>query len=245
MKPRTDSDHWARPVTTLSVSSVPHGAKAATVTGRRVAGPLQGFGQMWQKTFRVRLEGADPSLAPKDVVAAWKDRFSTFWPRGNTFYAPLAGIRPGEVALFSVAAAGPVKLHSGVVVIYADDDAFTLMTPEGHMLSAWITFTAYRATDGTIIAEARALERASDPFFEVGLMLFGHRANNRFWAQTLRNLAAHFGAEADAEAEVVCIDRRRQWRHATNVRYNAAIRGMLHTAGAPVRWTRTRLAGRR
>ena len=31
------------------------GRRSDTVTGRRVAGPVQGFGQMWQKTFRVRL----------------------------------------------------------------------------------------------------------------------------------------------------------------------------------------------
>jgi hypothetical protein len=29
-----------------------------------------------------------------------------------------------------------------VLVIYADAESFTFMTPEGHALSAWITFSA-------------------------------------------------------------------------------------------------------
>jgi hypothetical protein len=232
---RRDADAWARPVDRLAVAQGAGGV-AATVAGRRVAGPLQGFGQMWQKTFRFRLP-ADAAVSPEEVVATWKREFPSFWPRGNTFYAPLAGIRPGEVALLSVTAAGPVKLHTGVLVLYADDEAFTLMSPEGHMLAAWITFSAAAAPDGSVIVQAQALERASDPFFELGLMLFGSRANNRFWEATLRNVAARFGApDAAVETEIACVDKRRQWRHAGNVRYNAGIRAALHAAGAPIRF---------
>jgi len=234
---RSDTDAWARPVERLAATDE-RGGVAATVSGRRVAGPLQGFGQMWQKTFRVQLP-ATPDLTPEQVVAVWKEEFPTFWPPGNTFYAPLAGIRPGEVALLSVSAAGPVKLHTGVLVLYADDEAFTLMTPEGHMLSAWITFSAARTPDGRIVAQAQALERASDPLFELGLVLGGNRMNNRFWERTLRNVAARFGAsEAEVQTEVVCVDRRRQWRYAGNVRHNAGFRSALHTASAPLRLLR-------
>jgi len=235
--PRRDADAWAKPVDRLAATDE-RGGLAATVSGRRVAGPLQGFGQMWQKTFRVELP-ATPDLTPEQVVAVWKEEFPTFWPAGNTFYAPLAGIRPGEVALLSVSAAGPVKLHTGVMVLYADDEAFTLMTPEGHMLSAWITFSAARTPDGRIVAQAQALERASDPVFELGLMFGGNRMNNRFWEQTLRNVAARFGApDADVRTDVVCVDRRRQWRHAANIRHNAGMRSALHAASAPFRLLR-------
>ena len=231
---RRDADSWAKPVDRLAVADGAGGV-AATVAGRRVAGPLQGFGQMWQKSYRVRLP-AEAGVSPEQVVEVWKAEFPTFWPKGNTFYAPLAGIRPGEVALLSVSAAGPVKLHSGVVVMYADEEAFTLMTPEGHMLAAWITFGAARQPDGSVVVQAQALERASDPFFELGLVLFGNRANNRFWEATLRNVAARFGAtEPVVETQVTCVDRRRQWRYARNVRYNAGIRAALHAAGAPIR----------
>jgi hypothetical protein len=236
---RTDVDAWARPIDRLDVAAGAAGV-ASTVSGRRVAGPLQGFGKMWQKTFRVRLP-ADCAEGPEEVVAAWKAEFPTFWPSGNTFYAPLAGIRPGEVALLSVSAAGPVKLHTGVLVLYADREAFTLMTPEGHMLAAWITFSAARDSDGRVVVQAQALERASDPLFEVGLVAGGHRANNRFWEATLRNVAARFGAaDAEVETEVICVDPRRQWRYVKNVRHNAGLRSAMHAAGAPLRLLRRR-----
>ncbi len=237
---RTDTDSWAKPVERLAVSEERSGGLASTVAGRRVAGPLQGFGQMWQKTFRMTLPAA-AGVTPEEVITTWKAEFPTFWPKGNTFYAPLAGIQPGEVALLSVSAAGPVKLHTGVLVLYADREAFTLMTPEGHMLAAWITFSAARTSDGDVVVQAQALERASDPIFEMGLLLGGNRLNNRFWEATVRNVAARFGAgDAEVTTEVVCVDRRRQWRHAANVRYNAGIRAALHAATAPVRLVRRR-----
>src|SRR3990170_4465880 len=91
-----DAANWAKPVDRLSAEGVT-GAKFDSVTGRRVSGPLQGFGQLWQKTFRVPLEGS--SMSPEQVIAAWKEQFATFWPKTGRFYAPLAGIVPGEVAL--------------------------------------------------------------------------------------------------------------------------------------------------
>ena len=54
------------------------------------------------------------------------------------------------------------------------------MTPEGHTLSAWITFSARRDGDVTV-AQAQALERPSDPFDELAYMLGGNRQNNKFW----------------------------------------------------------------
>ena len=72
----------------------------------------------------------------------------------------------------------PVKLSTGVMVIYADDESFTFMTPEGHTLSAWITFSAYRDGDVTV-AQVQALERPSDPFDELAYMFGGRRMNDR------------------------------------------------------------------
>jgi hypothetical protein len=235
---RSNQANWAEPVDRLTLTDPASGGVASTVVGRRVAGPIQGFGQMWQKTFRVRLP-TDPELTPEQVVATWKEEFPTFWPKGNTFYAPIAGIQPGEVALLS-GSVGPVKMHTGVLVLYADEEAFTLMTPEGHMLAAWITFSAFRAPDGAVVAQAQALERASDPLFEMGLMLGGHRVNTRFWTATLSNVAIRFGSPPDVETEVICVDKRRQWHQVGNVRHNAGFRSMLYLAGAPLRWVRRR-----
>jgi hypothetical protein len=228
-----DSANWAPSVDRLSAAGV-EGAKVDAVTGKRVSGPLQGFGQLWQRTYNVRL--TDTLVTPQELIAAWKGGFSTFWPNNATFYAPLAGIAPGEVALFDVApvAGSPVKLSTGVMVLYADDESFTFMTPEGHTLSAWITFSAYRDGDVTV-AQAQALERASDPIDEM-IYILTSKLMDRFWGETLTNLARHVGVSEPAiETRVVCVDKRRQWRYVRNLRNSASIRTVRRTIGAPFR----------
>ncbi len=232
-----DDSFWAKPVGKLSVAGVPLGAVNLNVAGRRPVGPIQGFGQMWQKTFSVRL--VDAGVSPSEAIHAWKEHFSLFWPRGSSFYAPLAGIAPGEVGLLTLSPLpGPVRLSSGVLVIYADDVSFTFMTPEGHVLAAWITFSAFEE-DGVTVVQAQALERANDPVYELGAALGGHRMNKVFWEQTLRNLAAHFGVDEPVQTQVVCVDPRRQWSRAGNIWHNAGIRSGLYAAGAPLRWIAT------
>jgi len=56
-----------------------------------------------------------------------------------------------------------------------------------------------------------------------------------FTFMTLRNVAERFGVEGDPETQVVCVDRRRQWRRAGNIRHSATIRSGLYAAGAPFR----------
>src|SRR3954468_15131931 len=234
-----DAANWARPVDRLSAAGVA-GARDDAVSGKRVSGPLQGFGQLWQKTFSVRLDGTE--ISPTDLVALWKERFPSFWPKGQTFYAPLLGIAPGEVALLEIAPlpGAPVRLSTGVLVIYSDEESFTFMTPEGHTLSAWITFSARRDGDVTV-AQAQALERPSDPFDEIAYKLGGNRQNNKFWEATLRNLAIRVGVPAPVvEVQVTCIDGNRQWRHWRNVRNSATLRSARRTVTAPIRWIRRR-----
>jgi hypothetical protein len=238
--PRDDADSWAHPVDRLVATGT--GASIDTVTGRRVAGPVQGFGQMWQKTFSVRLEGVE--LSPEELVAHWREQFPAFWPKGARFYAPLSGIQPGEVALLEVAPlpGSPVKMSTGVMVIYADREAFTFMTPEGHALSAWITFSAFRDGDVTV-AQAQALERTADPFIELAYILGANRANDRFWDQALVNLAVSVGViEPVVIARKVCVDGHRQWRHARNLRFSPALTMATATITAPARWLRRRRA---
>lgn len=228
-----DRDAWARPVEHLATTAV---GPQDTVTGRKVTGPLQGFGKMWQKTFKVRLDGAE--LTPQALIRIWKDDFSTFWPKSGRFYAPLAGIAPGEVALLDLAPlpGATVRLSTGVMVIYADDESFTFMTPEGHTLSAWITFSAFRDGDVTV-AQAQALERPADPFDEIAYVLGGSRMNDRFWQQTLEALARRVGvAEPQVDIQKTCVDKRRQWRYVRNLRHSATINSAIRTATAPFRW---------
>ena len=227
-----DATSWAKSVSQLKVSEVPEGALNLNVDGRRLASPIQGFGKMWQKTYQVRLPAERASAA--EVIAAWKRRFPDFWPEGNRFYGPLTGIEPGEVALLNMALPGKMKLSTGVMVLYADEESFTLMTPEGHMFAGWITFSATEL-DGETVAQAQVLMRASDPIFELGLTMGGHKQEDRFWQHTLTALAAHFEHEAEVDTQVVCVDKRRQWSRWRNLWQSSAIRSTLYTLGAPGR----------
>ncbi len=85
------------------------------------------------------------------------------------------------------------------------------------------------------MAQAQILMRAQDPVTEIGLTLGGHRKENAFWGTTLRALAARFDVEAEPETKVVCIDARRQWSRAGNVRHNVGLRSGVHTVTSTFR----------
>jgi hypothetical protein len=42
---------WAAPVDRLQVASTPEGVTALNIQGRHAVGALQGFGQLWKKTY--------------------------------------------------------------------------------------------------------------------------------------------------------------------------------------------------
>jgi hypothetical protein len=233
-----DAAGWAKNVARLNVAQVPDGAINLNVEGRRLASPIQGFGKMWQKTYRTDLPAE--LVSPADLIATWKEHFPRFWPEGNRFYAPLTGIAPGDVAVLNLTMPGRLTLSTGVMVLYSDEESFTLMTPQGHMFAGWITFSA-TAVDHLTQVQTQVLMRASDPVFELGLALGGHAQEDRFWEQTLRNVAAHHGVpDATVRTRVVCVDGRRQWSRWTNVRHSSAIRSSVWLLGAPLR-----AAGRR
>src|SRR5262245_60192471 len=73
------------------------------------------------------------------------------------------------------------------------------------------------------------LMRASDPIFELGLAMGGHKQEDRFWQQTLTALARHFEHDAEVDTVVVCVDKRCQWSRWRNVRHSSAIRSTLYT----------------
>jgi hypothetical protein len=228
--------NWAKTVTRLDVSEVPEGATGINVAGKRLTSPIQGFGRLWQKTYQVHLP--QDVVAPKDLVTMWKQRFPEFWPAGNHFYGPLTGIAPGEVALIEGTLPGKLRLSTGVMVLYADDESFTLMTPEGHVFAGWVTFSAASQDDATV-AQAQVLMRASDPIFELGMSLGGHRQEDHIWSTTLLNVARHYGiTDATVETAAVCVDKRRQWRRWTNVFKSAAIGSTLYMLAAPWRMLR-------
>ncbi|NQU29446.1 MAG: hypothetical protein HQ525_02135 [Anaerolineae bacterium] len=224
--PRSESG-WAKPVDKIKMSESPKGAINLNVDGRHLSGLTHGFGQLWQKTYKVRLSGIE--VTPEEVVTAWKANFPTFWPEGNDLYVPLTGIQPGEVGLINLSAPGGMILSTGIVVIYADEVSFSFMTPEGHMFAGMITFSAYEEDNG-VAAQVQALIRANDPLYELSFRMgFGHKAEDVFWAATLKNLAAHLGVSNPQTAQVnSLIDPRMQWKEWHNIWHNAGIRSGLY-----------------
>lgn len=219
-------DSWAKPVAKFSVGDVPADAINLNVAGRRPTNPLQGFGQLWQKTYRIEL--LDSALDPQTVIKNWKAHFPDFWPKGNRFFGSVSGVAPGDVALLNLSMPGGAKLSTGVRVIYADDDSFSFMTPEGHMFAAMITFSAFKE-GGHTVAQIQALVRANDPVYELGFRLgVGHKAEDAFWHETLRNLAAFHHTSGTVSQVNRLVDKKVQWSAAKNIWQNAAIRTGLY-----------------
>ena len=228
-----DEANWAKPVKTLDVATMP-GAINENVKGRHLNAANGGFGRLYQKTFRVRL--AEASATPQEVIAFWKTHFAELWPKGQRMFLPATGVMPGEVGLINATLPGAPAMATGILVIYADDESFSFMSPEGHPFAGPLTFSAYRE-DGVTIAQVHELTRASDPLWELLMLVpvLGERMQNDIWRATLRNLARRFGTDAAIESKIVCVDGRWQWRNAKNVWQNAGIRSVLR---APVRLIR-------
>ena len=229
-----DDGNWAKPVRTLEATDR-EGAINANVRGRRLNAANGGFGRLHQKTFSVQV-GSD--VTPQTVITTWKTRFGDFWPKGQKMFLPATGIAPGEVGLINASMPGAPTMATGVLVIYADDVSFSFMSPEGHPFAGPLTFSAHTDEQGTTVAQVQELTRASDPFWELAMMIpvMGERMQNDIWRSTLANLARHFGAaDATVRSKIVIVDSKRQWRNAKNIWQNAAIRSGL---AAPARLLR-------
>jgi hypothetical protein len=223
--------NWASPVSHLKVGQLPPEAVNLNVEGRQVVGPLQGFGQLWQKTYRVHLRGV--AVTPAEVVAVWKVNLPKFQPPENRFYTSVAGVEAGEVVMINAQTPGGL-VSTGVLVMYSDDESFTLMTPQGHPESGWVTFSAFEE-DGCTVAQVQSIGRSNDPFYEMMFRLIGSREQERIWKHVLTSLAAHYDLQAQVEFSKSCVDPRMQWKRAGNIWHNAAIRTTMNKVSAPVR----------
>lgn len=226
-----DAANWAQRVSELQISRVPTGALNLNVEGLQAVGPLQGFGQLWQKTYRVRLPGV--KLTPAEVMQVWKENFARFMPSASRFF-PVKAVAPGEVIIINDSSLG-MPVSTGVVVLYADDESFTVMTPQGHPESGWNTFSTY-TEDGSIVCQIQSMARADDPIYELGFRLLGTRAQEKIWTYVLETLAAHFDVNGQVQIVKICVDPRVQWSEAKNIWHNAALRTFLYTLMAPLRW---------
>jgi hypothetical protein len=229
-----DAGSWAKGRNVLRVSDVPAGAVNLNVDGRRVIGALQGFGQLWQKTYRLRLTGAE--VTPEEVVRVWKREFPHYHPPQSRFYPSLDGVEPGEVMLINASVQG-MPVYTGVMVLYSDDVSFTVMTAEGLPEAGWNTFSAYEE-DGATVVQIQSLARASDPIYEVGFRLFGSTQQERIWTTVLSNLAARFGVRGQVHLEKECVDPNMQWFRVGNLWHNASLRSVIYAIATQARRVR-------
>ena len=213
---------WAAPLDAMHVAPLPAGVVNANVEGRRLCSPLEGFGRTWRKTYRIALEGTDATA--EQVVARWKDRFACYWPSFARFHAPAEGIAPGTVVVLNSGLPRlPFVVATGIRVLYVDDTSFSFMSVQGHVLAGLITFSAARTADGATEARIDVIIRGQSPLSELALACGGHAVENAMWRHVLRALAADHGVTAAPETTVVCLDRRRWWRHWRNVRHDAVL----------------------
>jgi hypothetical protein len=130
-------------------------------------------------------------------------------------------------ALLNLSLPGGLILATGLMVIHADDTSFSFMTAEGHMLSGWITFSSFRANAATFI-QVHPLFRPSDPLMEMGFRLGAAAQEDRFWHETLGNLARRLGTHGEVAQQNILIDPEIQWREFGNIQYSSAIRSALY-----------------
>jgi len=76
-KQKASGQAWAKPTDHLHVEhEMPSGSINLNVQGRQLTNPLQGFGQMWQKTYRIKLiaprvPATGKAAMPQDIIAGW------------------------------------------------------------------------------------------------------------------------------------------------------------------------------
>ena len=224
---------WAKPVARMTVSELPAGATNLNVEGRQPVSPLQGFGPLWQKTYRIRLRGVETT--PAQVMSVWKEKFPQFQPKGNRFYPPAGGVRSGAIIFIESAVSvwsgrlPGIPISSGVRVIYNDDESFTIMTPQGFPESGWNSFSTFEE-DGETWLQVQSMARTADPIYEFGFRFMGGgRFQEETWQHVVKAVAAHFGIH-DEPVQITrhCIDPGLQWSEVRNVWQNAMIRSMLY-----------------
>ena len=167
-----------------------------------VVDPAEGFGQLWHKHYEVSLEGTGHS--PEEIIRIWRDRYGEFWPEGNHFQRPLAGLRPNEMAVSELEMPAGTKLTTGVIVDEVNPTSFSFKTPKGHTFAGSIRFYAksvnaepvagldmvaredfyrllledYAATGRTFVISTHILEEAATVFERVLILKEGRLIEN-------------------------------------------------------------------
>jgi anti-anti-sigma factor len=196
-----------------------------------VSGPLQGFGQLWEKTCLMPL--GKSRLQPAGIIETLKKQFAVFSSPDTIITLPDGGITPGEIMGIKISYRYG-RLLTGALVLHCDEHSFTLITPAGHPKSGWVTFCAYRDGGNTFV-QAQGLSRTSDPSFALAFHpLISHR-DEYTWRHIMENLSRHYHIDAAASVQRTCWDTGWQWSGLLNIRHNAQLRSIPYNLNGMLR----------
>ena len=217
-----DSKGWSTLNSKLTVSDHRPNAININVNNRRVLGPLQGFGPLWEKEYKLQITNSPISF--KELMSKFRSSFITLQPKQNVFYPSSKGIEAGETVLIDSSTPGGV-VSTGVHILYADDVSFSFITPQGHPEAGWITFSA-NENDEKIEIKIRSLASASDPFFELAFRIAGSNFQETIWKTVLVNMAKSINVDDTVIITKTKIDNKLHWKAIQNLWFNAQLRSL-------------------
>ncbi len=233
-----DAANWAVPGATPPNSRNIPSIVLDTFRHHGVSGPLQGFGQLWEKTCLMPL--GKSRLQPTEIIATLKEQFATFSSPDTAITLPDGGISPGEIMSLKIRHRYGQML-TGAMVLHGDEHSFTLITPAGHPKSGWVTFSAYRDGGNTFV-QAQGLSRTSDPGFALAFHpLINHR-DEYTWRHLLENLSRYYHIDATISVQRTRWASGWQWSGLLNIRHNAQLHSIPCNLGDALRCVRKRAA---
>lgn len=91
-------ENWAKPIEVFHVEETVERAHRGNVEVENRPGRCKGSGSYGRRPMRWP---SPVRPTPEQVIQTWKERFGDFWYPSNKFYAPAAGIAPGEIAVIA------------------------------------------------------------------------------------------------------------------------------------------------
>ena len=190
------------------------------------SGPSRASGSCGRRPTGCALDGVEST--PRRWSRPGGANFPAYWPKGNDFYPSLTGVEPGEVALIKLGGPAGMKSQDGRDgallrrrVLHADDAARATCSPAG---SRSRRTTRRRDSRPDAGADARAgsarRDRPDDGRPRQGEQVLG--------ADTGEPRAQPRRSRRRGARRWCCVDRKRQWSRAANVRHSVAIRSTLH-----------------
>jgi anti-anti-sigma factor len=216
-------EHWACGLGQVPAVDPDGEPLPENVAGRVATTPMDGFGELWHKVYRLRLGGI--TATPEEAADYLHTNLGELWPPGNRLrvVGEHRQLVPGAVGHIQLRLPGGAPLSTGVRVLHRSPTSLTFVTLAGHMEAGWITFSA-RDAGGTTVVQVESLARTGDPMYEVGFKLLGHGQQEGFWRHTLTTLAGNLGVPPRVQVIRTCVDPARNWDATRNLTANAAVR---------------------